>query len=190
MTRGIEHTRGEPHISGSIVEQELLGGIESQYFERFREATYIPYRQAMGMVKELQPFDPTDPEPRFANDLHASVAERLSLEDYAMLRFYTAVSKTHLDVFHGVDGFFELQYGADPQDIVTATIDVTTRSKESWKADILVSAPPEGFDLLDPDDKKRYRACMKEASEKLACILQEKLAQASQRTFIRRNPAA
>lgn len=175
--KGIERKHfGEVHVPGSEVEQELLGSVQATYFERFKEAPYVPYKQAMAMVKELQPFDPADPEPRFANDLHATVAEKLQLEDYSQLKFYTAVSKTHLDVFHGVDGLFEFRYGSGHADTVTVTLDLTTRPKDSWKADTLITVPDEGFDFTDPQDKKRYRACIDDTAEKIVRAVQYKLA--------------
>lgn len=51
--------------------------------------------------------DPSDPSTKFANDLHAVIAEKLKLEDYSDLEYYTAVN-SHLD-FCGVDGFFKLK---------------------------------------------------------------------------------
>lgn len=180
MARSLERKKfGEPRISGSIsgsiVEQELLGEVKPEYFKRFNDTQYVPYREAMRMIKEMQPFEPTDPEPKFANDLHATLAEQLSPENYAKLRFYTAVSKTHFDIFHGVDGMFEFQYGPQADDVVSATFDLTTYPKESWKADVLITIPHEGFDFTDPEDKKLCRACIENAAEKLAHVLQDNL---------------
>ncbi len=176
MRRGIEHRYrgGGSHVSGSVVEQELLGEIGKEtYGERFKGAEYVPYREAFRMVKESQPFDPADPEPRFANDLHATLAEKLGLEDYSRLKFFTAVSKTHLDVFHGIDAFFELTL-EDEHGAVVATIDITTRPKEAWKADVLITVPDEGFDFKDQEDKKKCAAVIENAVEKLAQILEDK----------------
>lgn len=177
MAKGYEQKRSDdPFTSGTFVEQKLLGHVESAYFERFKDAAYLSFKQAMAGIKEYQPFDTTDPEPEFANDLHAAVANKLELDDYARLRFYTAVSRTHLDVLHGIDGFFEFQYGADPDDTVTATLDVTTHPKETWKADVLISVPPGGFAPRDPEDKKRSRQCAEDAAGKIVRALQNKIA--------------
>lgn len=175
MVKGMDRNRfSEPHVSGSMVERDLLGEISTEYFDRYKNATYVPYTRAMAMIKESQPFDPTDPEPRFANDLHATVAEKLGLDDYGQLQFYTAVSKTHFDVFHGVDAFFELRLESEGGRTTRATIDLTTRPKETWKADVLVTVPDEGFDLMDPEDKKKYHQCIEQAVQQLVAVLQAK----------------
>lgn len=161
------------HISGGIVERDLLGEVKTEYFERFKNAGYFSYRQALATVKEFQPSDPSDPERRFANDLHATIADKLGLEDYSALRFYTAATHTHLDVLHGIDGFFELQYSSEDS-ISMVTLDVTSFPKESYKADVLVTVPDEGFDLNDAEDKKRYRQCIERAAGEITALLQER----------------
>ena len=52
-------------------------------------------------------WDPTDPNTRFANDLHALICDRLKLENYSELKFYKALGGG-LDWYYGADGFFEL----------------------------------------------------------------------------------
>ncbi len=172
MVKGIEGKRFDgSHVSGSVVEKELLGEVGREYVERFKGAEYVPYCQALAMVKESQPFDPADPEPRFASDLHATVADKLGLEDYSQLKFYTAVSKTHLDVFHGIDAFLEFQYGDDVKGVVMATMDLTTRPKKLWKADVLIVVPDEGFDFKDSEDKQKCMRVIEDAAQKLAHVL-------------------
>ncbi len=167
----------EHFFGGTFVEQELIGEVDRSYSERYRDVAYIPYNKAITMVKESQPWDTTDPEPRFANDLHALVAEGLDLEDYSKLRFYTAVSKTHADVFHGIDAFIEYEYEDGRGDTVRATIDLTTRPKEAgeWKADVLITIPPEGFDLQDTDDKIIYREVTNKAADEIIEVLRSKI---------------
>lgn len=165
---------GEAHISGGIVERDLLGEVSPEYFERYKDFRYVPYRTALEIVKEFQPSDPADPERRFANDLHATIADKLGLYDYRNLRFYTAVTHTHFDIFHHVDGFFELQYTTDEGGIARVTLDVTSYPKESWEADVLIKVPDEGFDLKDKEDKELYDRCIAQAAEQIATLLQER----------------
>ena len=79
-----------------------------------------------------QPWDPSDPEPRFASDLHASVALALGLDDWSTLKFFTAVGSA-LDHFHGVDCFFVFKGKI-------VTIDVTVNSEKLiGKADMVLN---------------------------------------------------
>lgn len=81
------------------------------------DADYKTYQDALEQVKNDYLGDPADPQPRFANDLHAEVAQELGLEDWSGLKFYTAVNSA-LDRYHGVDAFFE--YG-DARVVMDAT---------------------------------------------------------------------
>ena len=107
----------------------------------------------MEIVRRCQPWENfSDPDPRFANDLHAKIADLLGLGDYKILKFYTAVG-SHLDKFHGIDAFFEYDCG---DKTITITLDVTInpRKGEEYKADVVFYFPADG---LDPKiDKKEY----------------------------------
>jgi len=99
---------------------------------------YMTFKKAMEAVKLGQPGDPTDPEQRTANDLHALVCEELGLEDYSKLQFFTAV-ESPLDYYHGVDGWFEFSGKV-------VTIDVTLNpKKELPKADIIILGEDDGI---------------------------------------------
>jgi hypothetical protein len=50
---------------------------------------------------------PSDLSTKFVNDLLAIIEEKLNIENYSDLEYYTAVN-SHLD-FCGVDGFFKLK---------------------------------------------------------------------------------
>lgn len=92
---------------------------------------YMPYRKAMARVKGSQPWDPTDPQPRMANDLHAYVCIAIGLKDWSEVALYTAVGSP-LDFFHGIDGFFEF-HGK------VVTLDVTADPhKDEHKADVII----------------------------------------------------
>jgi len=111
---------------GKNVEIAFLGRVIVRW-----DGEYRPYREAMDEVRRFQPGDPSDPKCRFANDLHALVALGLDLENWSELKFYTAVG-TALDVYHGVDGFFEFRGKV-------ATIDGTVNpEKLDGKADVVV----------------------------------------------------
>lgn len=155
--------------TGGIIESQVFGGIVKINKET---PDYRKFSEALSYVKTLQPFeDPSDPDPQFANDLHASIAEILGIEDYTKLKFYTAVSKsphkkTSFDFHHGVDAFFE--YETDEGKIKLVTMDVTTREKEYYKAHILIQVPPEG---LDPkEDREEYLELINQSAE---AIVQE-----------------
>jgi len=97
-------TSGE---TGHLLESRMLG--ESTE----KETGYQYYKEAINFVKEHQAWEnPSDPDPRFANDLHATIADKLGIEDYDLLKFYTAVGSA-LDHYHGIDAFFELEINPD-----------------------------------------------------------------------------
>jgi len=121
--------------TGRLGEEHLLG-LPKIEKKRGGEIPYIPYRQSFEMTKRLAAFDPSDPEPQFANDLHATIAEMLGLDNYELLRYYSAL-RTPLDIYHSVDAFFELDSGTG--DTVKITIDLTFNpQKEQYKADIIL----------------------------------------------------
>lgn len=92
---------------------------------------YMPYNRAMTLAKNLAVWDPTDPAPRQANNLHFYVCEALGVEDYSQVRFYSALG-TPLDFYHGVDCWVE--FGGR-----VVTIDLTANiHKDHHKADVVV----------------------------------------------------
>lgn len=116
--------------TGGLWEREVLGGnCEGEWTnDRFwsREA-------ALKFAKDHQPkgWRPHDPNSRFANDVHALVAQKLGLEDWADLKLYSALGSP-ADSFYGVDAFFE--YGD-----TFVTIDLTLDpNKQDYKADYIV----------------------------------------------------
>lgn len=136
--------------TGELLQHETLGEPLHPDAET-GELEYLPYRTAMSVVREMQPFDPTDPTPSFANDLHATVAEKLGLTDYSTLRFYTALG-TSLDRHHGVDGFFE--WDAPEGGTAVVTLDITLRDKGAYKADVLLWVADEA--ALDRQNERDH----------------------------------
>jgi hypothetical protein len=163
--------RAETGYTGKIIEREIFGEIEKERPDVFEnlENTYLPYKKAMEVVKKMQPFDPSDPKPRFANDLHATIAEKLKLEDYRKLKFFTAVS-SHLDIWHGTDAFFELDLEGKK---IIVTLDATSNpNKDVCKADVLVEIPHEG---LDPkEDRIEYIEKIEEVADEIVGVIKNK----------------
>ena len=169
-------------ITGKIVEQEVFGN-PAEFMKKKRKIDmghdqYLPFREAMHDVKTIQDnpengIDPTDPEKEFANDLHASIAQELTPDDYTMLRFYTAV-ETVLDHFHGVDGFFEFDLEDDRTAIVT--MDVTTNpNKLVYKADVILHIPSDGIDRkIDPEE---YDLVLKKTVREVMPVIKSKIKQ-------------
>jgi len=104
---------------------------------------YKPWKKAMSEVIErvsYSKWDPTDPDSRICNDLHATVAIELGLEDYSDLKLFPAVHSS-FDIHHGVDMFF--LWGKK-----YATIDLTVNGeKGKHKADINIT--PECINDLE-----------------------------------------
>ncbi|MFZ2523396.1 MAG: hypothetical protein WAW92_03355 [Minisyncoccia bacterium] len=133
--------------TGKISETELFGNLK---FEKGKEQfEYIPRRAAFDAVREMQPFDPSDPGPDFANAVHALIFEKLEI-DADELKYYTAVGSP-LDVYHGIDAWFEYKGKI-------VTIDSTLRpDKDEHKADIVFHPPSDGLDRkVDKDQFIRY----------------------------------
>lgn len=148
--------------TGPLVEAELLGEITDperlaqREKEMIKQIGWLTHKQCRENIKEFQPGDPSDPKPRFASDLFATIAEDLCPDDYQKLKYYTAVTskrdealKSRLDFFKGVDCFFEFNH--DGKKIVI-TVDVSLLPKEEYKANVFIQIPPKG---LDPKEDKR-----------------------------------
>lgn len=150
---------GQGGYTGHLMESETLG--ELSHLER--ENFYVPFRRAMAWVEEHQPFDPTDPGPRFANDVHALVAEKLGIEDLNEVKFFTAVGSP-LDHFHGIDGFFRIKTRGK-EFVVTLDVTINPAKGKEYKADILIFIPPQG---LDPrEDRAAYLEKIGEVAEEI-----------------------
>ena len=156
----------ETGYTGGVAESELVGEIRDRRILLPEEA-YLPYRDSIQFCRDHCPYNPTDPDPRWANDVHATVAQMLEVE-YQMIEFYTG-RQTPLDYKHGVDAFIELKLKNGKK--VTVTIDITTRPKGSYKANITVLIPREGID--PKDDFKDFRANVEKVSKEVVKLLQD-----------------
>lgn len=158
--------------TGGLMEQEIFGNaLNNEELERLKSIK-MRMPDALEAVRNHQEGDdPSDPETPFANDLHASIADSLKLEDYGDLKFYTAVGSV-VDRM-GVDAFFDIKDKNGK--IVTVTLDVTMNPDkvDGWRADVIILMPSDG---LDPKlDKVAYREKIKEVAEKIIAKYNEKL---------------
>ena len=111
---------------GSDVERALFG---SPTIGKEKNEEYMPFEQAVEFVKQHQP-DPMK-RSRMVKDLRTRIAD-LCTDATVPVKFFTAIG-TPLDVYHGVDAFFQ-------QGEHIVTVDISLREKESQKADVLLIA--------------------------------------------------
>ncbi len=161
---------------GNLVDSNMFGGTKKTEEQmKTGNIEYQQYEDSIKFVKDNQIGEPSDPSAWFANDLHATIAEELGLEDYGQLKFYTAIGSS-LDKYHSIDGFFELQVDPEnPDDVVRVTIDLTTNpEKNDYRADFIILVPREGLDRKDED----YRIVLAEHAREIASKLKPYLKKA------------
>lgn len=108
---------------------------------------YIDFRNSVKLVEQSQLGNPERPNRFFSGALYNNIKKRF--EDKYILKFFTATGGTHLDVVHGVDGFFKLYLKENGQELATATFDLTgNSSKNSSRANVLI--------YVDPNEKEKY----------------------------------
>ena len=107
----------------------------------------MSFSKALAFTKEHQPS--TLSRSRVVTKLRNSIAERLS-DSTTPVKFFTAVG-TPLDVYHGVDGFFE-------QGSRIVTCDISLREKEVIKADVLIVVTMGREGLVSISDIEMKRA--------------------------------
>jgi len=166
---GISFEYGGP--MGKLVENNMLGGIR-----KTEETEYQKFDDSIEFVKKNQIGEPSDPSAWFANDLHATIANEIGLEDYSQLKFYTAVGSP-LDKYHSIDGFFELQLDPknNPNDVARVTVDLTTNpNKDKYRADLVILVPHDGLDPKDEDYKEALQKHADEITAKLMPYLNKK----------------
>lgn len=86
---------------------------------------YISFEDGVRLVKEFQPWDPTNPEKELSRELRLAVIEALDIPEDQLdrVRVYTAVG-TPLDQLHRVDAFLEFDDPSSRQPF-RVTIDLT-----------------------------------------------------------------
>ena len=163
--------------TGRVVEAEYFSSIKEKYYKLYGSLDNVRFKygeeeNARKAVESMQPWkDPSDPTPEFANDLHATIADMLKLEDYKNLEFYTAVG-SHLDIYFGQDAFFKCKLG--DQEIIV-TLDLTANpNKYSSKADAIIHVPAD-YLLNRRENTKEYGEILQEASEVITKKIKNKL---------------
>lgn len=160
----------EFRTTGKIIEAELFGQVAPEgrvEFGDWKKLRGETVQSALRTVKEMQgQNDPTDPDRPFANDLHATVAQEITPDDYSKLRLYTAIGSA-LDIKEGIDAFVELD---KEEGTVSVTMDVTTNpEKVAHKADVIIQVPPDGIDSTV--DKEEYNAVLEQAVQDILTLL-------------------
>ncbi len=113
--------------TGRLLEGELLMPLLGTW----KGEGYFTEERSYDWVKKNQPWNPSDPSNKMANDLHYLVGEKLGLEDFNDLKLYSALGSP-LDLYFGVDAFFE--YGD-----AKITLDITANPhKTEHKADYII----------------------------------------------------
>ena len=111
---------------------------------------YLPFDNALVLVREAQIQDPMNPQRKFMRDLRDMVIFKMNMDKNKAahnLGIYSAI-RTPLDLYHGVDAFIELQTSDGKLKIVTmdATLNKEKLDTEKAKADILIGEVPEHID--------------------------------------------
>jgi len=115
---------------------------------------YIDFKTSMSLVEKCQVGNPENPGSFFIRALHNNIKDRFV--DKYILRFFSATGGTHLDVVHGIDGFFKLYDKASGEELTYATIDITGNElKNKAKANVLLNISPAEKDKFDPSQKNQ-----------------------------------
>ncbi len=120
-------------------------------------------------------FEPSEPRTDFIYDLHAIIVDKLGLEDFSDLEYYTAIN-THLDNC-GVDGFFKLKYRDEEghQKFIRACFDLTSNTPENKRkqqeekrgfgakslTDITIFLPDDDLEKIKQIYKNRRESALK-----------------------------
>lgn len=160
--------------TGGLMERELFGEFEPK---QEKPPKYLDFNNAITIVIDNQPGDPTDPQADFARDLHYAMVQKLDPieEDCSNLRFYTAVG-SQLDWHHGVDGFF-IYTDKNTGFQYLITIDLTmdpSKSLPGKKAEYLLYVNEDQLDVKF--NKKEYDHLMQLQSSELVRLIKKKIA--------------
>ena len=101
-----KHIESRIPYSGRMFEWEVFGN-PTMNDEHDHSKKKSLFDSIMEVKQNQGDWDPTDPNTRFANDLHALVADKMGLDDYSNLKFFKALGGG-LDHHWGADGFFEI----------------------------------------------------------------------------------
>lgn len=175
--------------TGGELERDIFGEfkVTPAYKKKYQEYVQVdannpekkPYttmRHSLELVRDYYVDDPTNPEKDFANDARIEIAEKLGIpfKEQDRLKFYTSVGKTSLDVFHGVDAFFELE-DEDGDIVARATLDASKnphKRQDDIKADVHIPEMPA-------PEEEEYIDMVEEQSDKIVKALQDKMRRAA-----------
>lgn len=139
---------------------------------------YINFKNSMALVEKCQVGNPENPSHFFSKALYNYIQERFN--DKYILKFFTAVGGTHLDVVHKIDFYFKLYLKETKEELTYATIDITGRqSKDKTRADVLLNIDPDEKDKYDPSqindkfDKKFFDQKIAEFGEEICTAMIE-----------------
>jgi hypothetical protein len=148
--------------TGKLLERELLGVVPKKpEILRLINNKNISLWESLDVIKKHSEGDPSDPDKRFPNDLHATIADKLELDDYSSLRYYTTVDSA-VDR-RGIDAIFDLENNGK---ILTVTVDLTMNpNKDQHKADVIILSPNDGLDPVL--DKELYQEVLEKAAKEI-----------------------
>lgn len=146
-------SKGPGIPEGQDLERALLG--RAVVDARERPEGYLSFKDALDYARKHQP-SPFE-RSKTVKELRAKVALYCDDKNEAV-KFYTAVG-TPLDIYHGVDAFFE-------QGRRIATLDVSMRDKEEYKADVLVRAALDDDGIVAVNESE-----LQDAASKIAAVL-------------------
>jgi hypothetical protein len=142
------------------------------------KSKYIDFKNSVKLVEQSQIGNPEKPSKFFPAALYNYIKDRF--QDKYALKFFTATGGTHLDIVHGVDGFFKLYDKESNEELALATIDLTKNlSKDRARADVLINIDPVDEEKYDPSqnnknfDKKFFDEKIKYFSEMIIQALIE-----------------
>lgn len=174
----------ETGYTGKIIESESVGK-NWALIEHEKDIEYLSYEEAMDNVRRFQsetnhPYRPEKPSAKrfpLVRGWHDKVGTELGLSEDDMengkLKFFTAIDSI-LDKKHGIDGFMELEL-TDGQTI-QVTLDITTNpQKVSYKAEVMIEIPEDGYDYDDSEDQKKMRELIEFHGEQIVNIFQDKI---------------
>jgi len=130
---------------------------------------YIDFKNSVKLVEQSQLGNPEKPSRYFSGALYNHVKDHFA--DKYILKFFTATGGTHLDVGHGVDGFYKLYNKENGRELTMATLDLTgNASKDMVRADVLVYIDQYDREKYDPskNNKNFDKAFFNEKIEKFS----------------------
>lgn len=112
---------------------------------------FIDVDDSFKLVEKCQIGDPEKPSTFFASTLYKKVKEYYAEQGEYVLKYFTAVGGTHLDVCHGIDAFFKLYDKESGDELAMASLDLTMNPNktEPGKADVLADIKAEDYSKYD-----------------------------------------